>query len=1122
MINKKLIFILAFFLVLNSVYSTGGTVYNNTQGIDWNYEHWQTEMGHLTFIVPGNLISQGGSFVSGVAEYPVQAGYARLFLFPTNTEDYVFRKAPTDLSVGGIGGPNNFNFPKYALTELNSLLCEVTNINPIDSSVLEIQSNLKPLQAGGQDMINYELVIPHLLEKYYYMKAYVYAQVVDVTTGAPVAGYEKITPQSTHGIYPLNVDPSLIDPEIHGSSVPYVLLKPDAVEVDFGDSISNIRNEFRELCDGGQDMYCGDFKIVYHAVPIDMKCDFFEQNLLSINDVSPSTIEGQVFSVNLRDKYARPLVFNNNSIGGGTQTYKINLIDPSYLLQCRVNNDPISMETPNSFILNNIEPGKNYNIECRGLDDNWYVGSFVSDQRPDNIAIDTDSDSIPDKYDRCIYEDGPQILSGCSELFEVTCTDIRDFTVGVSDLNTETKSAGMTYNSYTNEFYCSSEFESNSFKVMGSETRITDESRNIDMLVNTQTINDAYITVVRNFSCNLFSNQDDPECLGLLPPASPITKPLKVENARYVCVNNNMGLREVVGFCDVRYFGPTLGSPEFEEMKIDYSSKIIKANDTNQFRFQYNYGIDQIDFVGPTFQTITLDTDKDWSQMGRTHTYRDNQLIRTEAPDIIKIALFSHKIKDFRDVNEAVEFVNNSVNLMKTMNITKNLTSVGTRTEVRIKVESVPSTRNLTVYQIIPKTFALTSNQINFINDGGGQRFIVDNDPIIGWYFNESTGSEEIIYEIPTGGEGGIIIITQEPVIFNGGDLIINYRQGGCALGEAHLFDLDIIEDSVIRTKGTSTYQVCVDHLTEDLTDSNANNFLHVLNYTLNGNVSINNLSGFNFGAYLSTTNTSLFWDISIQETNPGGYSCLGSVTDLDSSTFGDCEFVPENRIWLRLGEDSTPPTARLDSYIPSNTAFLRVIMEEEPSGSGLNSYTYCVSDSDNTCTDWTSIESISGISFTTGNIRVSCPNNWGCIKYIHVNVSDNAGNMGNHILYANLLDKGSACQPDCSAKPSPNRYIKECRNLNGCTYFTAPWETTEEERGLAAAEACHMATLNSWVSFNATHEILCPLGPLRENRFTSEPVTLEMPNCKHVQKTPHVAYLDGQQITLSIIVCKK
>lgn len=497
---------------------------------------------------------------------------------------------------------------------------------------------------------------------------------------------------------------------------------------------------------------------------------------------------------------------------------------------------------------------------------------------------------------------------------------------------------------------------------------------------------------------------------------------------------------------------------------------------------------------------------------------KDGVNIRNDTIQPEVIALKAHMIRKPKTRVEAEQFIGKSYDVMTKLNITKDLdttTSVG-NTQVSIKLD-IPQAEqvNLTVYQIIPKPY--TIDDIKFISDGGAQRFIVDKDPVIGWYFNESNSSEEIIYELPGANEGGTIIITQEPILYNEGELIVNYRETACAPGEAEVFDIEDLLDSKIYAPASAvTYKVCIAHQTLSLQSGTNNLFLHLFNYTNAGNLSFTQALPATADVSVVNTNPPIYWDLKIQRDNPNGnYSCLGSFIDEESSLFGDCGFNPNKRIWLHLGEDYIPPTTEL--YYPTLAHTLKVFLNgtDNIGGSGLYKTYYCVVDqSSNLCKFEADYDEYKE------PFIISCDYDWGCLREVKYFSTDNAGNKEDIISRELILiDKGSACQADCSAKPKPDRIIKDCRNLNGCEFYPFNY-LGENDGGEYVAEQCNYATVDSWVDYNSTHEIMCPNGPIRESRFSSLNLELHESVCDHITKIQYPAIVDGQQVTMNFIYC--
>lgn len=544
----------------------------------------------------------------------------------------------------------------------------------------------------------------------------------------------------------------------------------------------------------------------------------------------------------------------------------------------------------------------------------------------------------------------------------------------------------------------------------------------------------------------------------------------------------------------------------------DYTNRYFEVNDIyNVIKFKDSTGIDQ------TVNVPTVNT----TNKKRVLTYQNGVLTANETVDPIKIAKVAHKIKNLKNVNEAETFINESTRLMEKFDIIKNLTFDGVNTKVEIKLQDIPvsSQNNITIYQVIPKSVASSSDQITFINDGGGQRFISDKDPIIGWYFNDSGSSGSVTYQVPGNNEGGTIVVTQEPILFNEGELIVNYRQTDCNAGEATLFELDDLVDSKVYTAGTGAlYKVCLAHITETLIEGTSlSNDVHVFNFTNGANMSFNNLPTYINSVDASVNRNDILWDVRISENNPtGNYSCIGSINNEDSSLLGDCGYT-NKRIWMHLGVDMTPPTTNVDAPYSAHTVTATLTATDNIGGAGVKSLTYCV-DEANSCTPNTVVNSDSKV------LTVSCPQDWGCLKYVRMFATDNQGNVGTVESYPlKMLDKGSACQSDCTAKPSPNRFLKECRNLNGCEYAATETESGDS-KGETVANLCDLLIPGAYVKYNATHEIMCPQGPYRESRFldTKTELTSEANTCKDLITYDIPVLFEGESVIMKIISCIK
>jgi archaellum component FlaF (FlaF/FlaG flagellin family) len=433
----------------------------------------------------------------------------------------------------------------------------------------------------------------------------------------------------------------------------------------------------------------------------------------------------------------------------------------------------------------------------------------------------------------------------------------------------------------------------------------------------------------------------------------------------------------------------------------------------------------------------------------------------------------------------------------------------------KIKISLVNITRNLTVYQILPKYLIDDISGINFVNDGGAQRFISDKDPIIGWYFNDSIDNGEIILELPGNSSGGTVILAEEPILFNDGEIIVNYRVSSCNIGEVNIFDVVSLDGSKIYAPGTSFYKVCVTHLTEELELGSGGNFIHAGSYVTSGNYSAND---FLFGkpVDISVERTDLYWNWIISKENPSGsYSCLGSIDNLSSSLFGDCLFNEDNRIWLHLGEDLLNPVTTLSTLYLSHTVPVVLNADDDVRGSGVEKIYYCV-DYDGTC------DPLSGtmILGDEANIQVTCSGLTGCVKFVNFLSVDFAGNV--EVVNSEsikMIDAGSSCQADCTVKPEPGRYLAECNGLNLCTYYKFD-VVGLFDNGDYVSNQCDLAVLGSYVKFNSSHEILCPSGPFRESIFVDDLLDLSNSFCNNLHFQDYPVIIDGQSVIMKLYSC--
>jgi hypothetical protein len=345
-----------------------------------------------------------------------------------------------------------------------------------------------------------------------------------------------------------------------------------------------------------------------------------------------------------------------------------------------------------------------------------------------------------------------------------------------------------------------------------------------------------------------------------------------------------------VGSCLVKQI------PIFNETQLFYDNTFPDKYKADINRTENMFTIDEnktVFYKNDSFNEIKIP--RIYSKTNNTIIYKNPYGVsRNTTVDTAEIALHLHRIKNLRN-DTAIQELNNTVNLMSEYNITvetkplikanslggiayyndydwtlKTVSNtkpeLAVRTEIEIKFNSSPNS-NFAVYYITSKDIAYTVNQIEFGNDGRGERFIQDIDPIIGWYFNTSTTNGSINFTVPGNSTGGSVIITGMPVLFNEGNLTINYRQIDCLPNEAHLFELDGLDNSsVYDRKSGRLYKVCISYPGVNLSHERINQFTHIFNYTHSENMSFD--GDFGLGSVdVSIDLPGLFWDIKVQET---------------------------------------------------------------------------------------------------------------------------------------------------------------------------------------------------------------------------------------------------------------
>ncbi len=248
-----------------------------------------------------------------------------------------------------------------------------------------------------------------------------------------------------------------------------------------------------------------------------------------------------------------------------------------------------------------------------------------------------------------------------------------------------------------------------------------------------------------------------------------------------------------------------------------------------------------------------------------------------------EIAYIAHKIEPLSNADDVEKLVSNIVETTNSVDINK-ISEIGTTTKnVTISLDlssfdfaddANSPQKNIVVYQIFDKEELPDINQITFPEGTPDNFFVKDKDPVIGWYFEDPEGI--IKYTLPIEA-GGITIVVTDPILFNDGDLIVNYREGECNDYEANIFNIEKFVDSDVYPidDTENKFKVCVGHMDYNLSnDDTINPFVNIFEYE------DNNSQKYNATLSLTEDIPDLYWDVKFQTENPTGeYTCLGSVT---------------------------------------------------------------------------------------------------------------------------------------------------------------------------------------------------------------------------------------------------
>ncbi len=1000
--------------------------------------------------------------------------------------------------------------------DLQGNICQINSITPTSTNTYQITSSLNPITkiTSAQTYA----VPEELLNDYYYMKTFVFAEVYK--DGTIINSY---LPDNTYDYYTYNSNQyntaqgsTINQIFLLGSSysnafnkfstnfkVPYVLLKPNTNQFTFT-GLQNFIDNKNSACLDGDANSCGNYEVKVYTVPIDGKCDFNQNGYLSQNSEFQVNSASQTITVPTASSLStydlaitssqNNINLKNELISKGVSTTKTSYriyIAPNVIIGSTstdvpaLNIDGFANKAKIKIFNYGSIVGKGGDGGNGGGGSRTFV-SLGSNGQNGGDAIISEVNSLEIENYGLIGSGGGGGAGGsgavCFECYHDPGTGGGGGAgyqggLGGSLSNEATcyrgQSGTLNYGGQSGKFDCRGG-EAAFAGVGGSGGNLGEYGSNTNFGL---TLGGRPGIAVFNWGNLKITDTENSGVFGTVK---------NYDNTLIQDINGNF-----------RYDDNQINNLIYGDLNSE--NLVFKDSTGNQFNL--------------TVSEVTEEEKK-------IYIYKDGILDRTEKVDPVKVALVGHKIKHIKNKDEAEKFINDTVRLMTKFDIVKNLTydNLNDKTNVKLSLQDIPQAQrqNITIYQVISKDIAPHLSDITILSDGGGQRIIIDKDPIIGWYFNESDSSEEIEYEVEGESEGGDIIITQEPILYNEGELIINYRQTDCNSGEAQILEIDDLEDTVVYNPDTSDrlYKVCIAHITEDLSASNAlSNSINLFNYTNVGNLSF--LKNAPLPSFISVARNDIYWDVRISQNNPtGNYSCIGSINEENSSLFGDCGYT-DKRIWVHLGVDLTPPTTTVDIPYIAHTMKVTLNSDDNIGGVGFKELSYCI-DTEDTCNP------NSGTTTTDQVVplTISCDYDWGCVKYLRFSASDLDDNIeAIKSEPLKLLDKGSACQADCTAKPSPNRFLKECRNLNGCEYYASEGEVGDQ-RGEAVALLCDFLIDGSYVKYNVSHDIQCPAGPFRKTKFVNENINFLNSDCDEIITYEQPVIFEGESVIMNIISC--
>lgn len=348
-----------------------------------------------------------------------------------------------------------------------------------------------------------------------------------------------------------------------------------------------------------------------------------------------------------------------------------------------------------------------------------------------------------------------------------------------------------------------------------------------------------------------------------------------------------------------------MATAQFEQMKdLDSKSRNYQFSEDIRAGFYYDKGQKQLYYADS--QGVKQKVESDFDEK-RVRVYSKEE-VTDKYFSLEKVSYLSNHIRTFRNLEDASSFITSTDRAMDKIEITKNVNYDEEKKETSVKyflINHGDLREGYSLYYIVPKETAKDVNSIRVRNAGNSYYYVVEKDPVIGMHFNDSENRSVVEFILPGSSSGGDIIVTYEPVVFNGPEIIVRYRPEVCHRDEAHLFDIENFEGSEVYPASDSkgNFKVCLSHSKYFLRESD-NNYSKILFNMQDGNrISLSDERSEDSIGVEVLNKTNVRWNVFIGENRPGeSYTCIGSISSRTDGLFGDCQYSQE-RIWIALEE---------------------------------------------------------------------------------------------------------------------------------------------------------------------------------------------------------------------------